>query len=102
MDQKRTSWYVLHAPETGAKYEEFHKSCQEAGVLDKTTKELLLLALASVLRNPDNVEKHIKGAIKAGATRTEITEVLLMAAAECAENQLTWAGNIYCKYIGQT
>ena len=102
MKQHKTSWYILHAPETGTKYEEFHKICYEEGVLDKTTKELILLALSSVFRNPDNVEKHLKDAIKAGATKTEITEVLLLAAAESAGSQLTWAGNICCKYIGQT
>lgn len=102
MATNKTSWYVLHAPETGTKYEEFHKSCYEAGVLDKITKELLLLALASVFRNPENVDKHLKGAIQAGATKTEITEVLLITAAESAGNQLTWAENLYCKYIGKT
>lgn len=101
MKTKNTSWYILHAPEKGKKYEEFHKSCHEAGVLDKTTKELLLLALASVFRNSENVEDHLKGAIRAGATKEEITEVLLITAAEKAENQLSWAKDIYCKYIGQ-
>ena len=102
MKSRKTSWYVLHAPETGSKYEEFHTSCHEMGALNKTTKELLLLALASVYHNPDKVEKYLKSAINSGATKTEITEVLLLTAAEHVANQISWAEDIYCKYIGQT
>ena len=101
MKAEKTPWYALHAPENGLKFDKFYNSCHEEGVLDKVTKELLSLALASVFRDAEGIEKHIKGALKAGATKTEITEVLLLTAAESANSQIKWAGNTYCKYIGQ-
>ena len=100
MSHKKTPWYVLHAPEIGNKFEEFYKICNEGGVLDKKTKELLMLTAASVLRCPDSVEKHLEGAFEAGATKAEITETLLITAVEAGNTRLTWAEQIYSKYLG--
>jgi AhpD family alkylhydroperoxidase len=95
----RTPWYVLRSPELGKPFQEFYEACQENGVLDKKTKELLMIALASLLRCPHSTEAHIQGALDAGASREEITETLLIAAVESAQSQLVWQKDMYKKYL---
>jgi len=98
--EKTTPWYVLHSPEIGRTFQDFYEECNEKGVLDKKTKELLMLTLASVFRCPHCTEEHIKKALKAGVTKEEITEALLIAALEGAGTQLAWAKEIYIKCLG--
>ncbi len=100
MSTMETPWFVLLSPELGKKFQDFHKACNENGVLDKKTKELLMLTLASVFRCPHCTEAHIKAAIEAGVSKEEITEALLIAAVEGAGTQLSWAKEIYLKYLG--
>jgi AhpD family alkylhydroperoxidase len=99
MNSAKTPWYILHAPEIGTKFEEFNKICCKEGVLDKKTKELIFLAVASVFQSSNCVEQHLEGAFKAGATKGEVTEALLIAVAEAGNAQLTWAKQIYSKYL---
>ena len=100
MSNVKTPWYILHSPEIGMKFDKFYETCSKEGVLDKKTKELLMLAVASVFRSPESVKEHLKGALKAGATKGDITETLLVAAAETDKAQLIWAKQIYCEYLG--
>lgn len=100
MSRLKTPWYVLHAPEIGSSFDDFYKVCYKDGVLDKKTKELLLLAVASAYRCSFCIEKHMQGAFEAGATKEEITETLLIAVLEAGSTQLTWANQIYNKYLG--
>ena len=95
-----TPWYVLRSPEIGKKFQGFYKACNEDGVLDKKTRELLMLALASVFRCPHCTEAHIKTALEMGVSKEEITEALLIAAVEGAGTQLAWAKDVYQKYLG--
>ena len=74
MNTVETPWYVLRSPEIGKKFQDFYKACNEDGVLDKKTKELLMLALASVFRCPHCTEAHIKAALEMGVSKEEITE----------------------------
>jgi AhpD family alkylhydroperoxidase len=97
--QKMTPWYVLNSPEIGGALSDFYQACNEAGVLDKKTKELLMLALASVFRCPHCTESHIKAALEVGASKEEITEALLIAAVEGAGTQLAWTSETYLKYL---
>ena len=99
MNDDRTPWYVLNSPELGKPFANFYKNCKDNGVLDKKTKELLIAALACVLRGPQSMEEHIKGALEAGATKEEVTEALLIVAAEGAGMQLTWDKDIFMKYL---
>ena len=98
--EKATPWYSLHSPEIGETFQDFYEACSEKGVLDKKTKELLMLTLASVFRCPHCTEEHIKEALKAGVTKEEITEALLIAALEGAGTQLAWAKEIYLRCLG--
>jgi len=99
MATEQTPWYVLNSPEIGKPFAEFYKSCREKGSLDKKTRELLMLSLASVFRCPHCTETHIKAALDVGATKAEITEALLIAAVEGAGTQLAWNKEIFMKYL---
>ena len=95
----QTPWYELRSPELGGPFEDFSKACKEKGVLDRKTKELLMVALASVFRCPNCTEVHIKGALDVGASKEEVTEALLIAALEAAGAQLAWQKELYIKYL---
>ena len=99
MSDIKTPWFALNSPELGHPLHEFIFACNEKGVLDKKTKELLMTALACVFRCPHCTEEHIKGALKAGASKAEITETLLIAAVEGAGTQLAWNKELFMKYL---
>ena len=101
MTRKQTPWFVLHSPEFGKAFENFYKVCEEDGVLDNKTRALLMLALTSVFRSLSNAEEHLNRAFEAGATKEEITEALLIAAAEGARAQLNFEKQICLKYLGE-
>jgi AhpD family alkylhydroperoxidase len=99
MSNGKTPWFILNSPELGSPLHKFYKACREEGVLDKKTKELLMVALACVFRCPHCTEEHIKGALEAGATKEEVTEALLIAAVEGAGTQLAWNKETFIKYL---
>lgn len=92
-------WYVANSPEIGQSFKDFYEKCKQRGVLDQKTKELLMVALASVFRCPHCTREHLEAAAAAGATKEEITEALLIAAVEAAGTQLAWAKEIYIKHL---
>lgn len=94
-----TPWFVLNSPELGRPFADFYESCKRTGVLDEKTKELLMVALACVFRCRSCLEEHIKRAMEVGVTREELTEALLLAAAEGAGSQLDWQKDLYMKYL---
>jgi 4-carboxymuconolactone decarboxylase len=50
------------------------------GGLEKKTRSLLNIAMLSTLNRPHELKVHVKGAIRNGATKVEIREVLLQVA----------------------
>lgn len=74
----------------------------EKTVLDAKTRELLMAALACVLRCPYCTEAHIEGALEAGASKQEVSEALLIAALEGAGTQMAWCQDIYAKHLSDT
>ncbi len=98
--RKTTPWFVLNAPEIGQAFVSFRRTCEQSGVLDRKTKELLMLVMACASRSTYNAEQHLQGALEAGATKEEVTEALMIAAGEDAEAQLTWNRQIVTKVIG--
>jgi AhpD family alkylhydroperoxidase len=100
ISEKVTPWYVLNSPEIGQPFQNFHDAVDKGGVIDKKTRELLMLSLASAFRCPHCTESHIKAALEAGVTKEEITEALLITAVEGAGTQLNWAREIFIKYLG--
>jgi AhpD family alkylhydroperoxidase len=99
ISEKITPWYALNSPEIGQSFQDFYDACSKDGVLDKKTKELLMLSLASAFRCSYCTESHIKAALEAGVTKEEITEALLITAAQAAGTQLSWAREIFLKYL---
>ncbi len=97
--KEATPWYVLNSPEIGKPFRDFYEACNNEGVLNKKTKELLMIALASAFRCQHCTEAHIKAALDAGVSKEEITEALLIAGVEAAGTQLSWAKDIYLKYL---
>lgn len=68
---------TLQSPEICKKPPEKPQVRGEKNVLDDTTKELLMLALACVLRCPRCTEDHMKAALEGGASKAEVVEVVL-------------------------
>ena len=48
--------------------------------LPKKTRSMLNLAMISVLNRPHELKAHVKGALRNGVTKEEITEILLQVA----------------------
>ncbi len=94
-------WYVANSAELGGPFRAFYDACNQKSVLDDKTRELLMVALACVFRCPHCTEQHIELAQKAGASRQEVTEALLIAAVEGAGTQLYGAKGIYDKHLGE-
>lgn len=51
--------------------------------LEKKTRSMLNLAMISALNRPHELKMHVKGAIRNGVSKAEITEVLLQVAIYC-------------------
>ena len=102
MADEKTPWYAARSPQIGKAFQEFYELCKSGGVLDKKTKELLMAALACVFRCPHCTEEHVEGALKAGATKEEVSEALLIAAVEGAGTQLYWNKQTLEKHLGES
>lgn len=70
--------YALLADEAKRIYFEFYKDTyrEKGAALDRRTKELVAIAAALALNCPNCLDGHIKKALKDGATREEISEVI--------------------------
>jgi AhpD family alkylhydroperoxidase len=97
---EETPWYAASSPEIGGAFLKFYQACNEKGVLEKKTRELLMCALACAFRCPHCTQVHIEGALEAGASRQEVAEALLIAACEGAGTQLYWLRDTYERLLG--
>ncbi len=97
----KTPWYIHQAPKLGSAYQHFRNVANQENVLDDKTRELLMVALASVFRCPHCVEDHIVRAQEFGASKPEIAEALLLAAFEGAGTQLAWRKEVFEKLLGE-
>ena len=91
----KTPWYIQQSPKLGSAYQHFRNIANQENVLDAKTRELLMVALSSVLRCPHCVEDHIVRAQEVGASKAEVTEALLIAAFEGAGTQLAWKKEVF-------
>lgn len=62
-------------------FENFDRTAMAPGALPRVTKELIALAVALTTRCPYSLEIHRTNALNAGATESEIAEVVFVAAA---------------------
>lgn len=93
-------WYLNLSP-LGAAYQHYSNSAKQETVLDHKTKELIRVAVASVMRCSHCTEHHIKDALKAGAGKAEIAEALLIASLQTAGTQLNWNKDLFEKYLSE-
>ena len=63
---------------------DWNNKAMASGKLDKKTKELIAVACTYMTRCPYCIEGHAKAAIKAGATKEELAEVIQIAMALAA------------------
>jgi AhpD family alkylhydroperoxidase len=68
-------------------------------VLDKKTKELIRLAVASVFRCGHCAEHHLKDALAAGASQEEVAKALLLSSLQAAGTQLNWNRELLERYL---
>lgn len=66
-------------PETTEAFWRLHKKTTATGALDRKTKELIALAISIVMRCDDCIAHHVSDALKAGATREQISDALAVA-----------------------
>jgi AhpD family alkylhydroperoxidase len=95
----KSPWYLKHSP-LGAAYQHFSHVASQQTVLDMKTKELIRLAVASVFRCKHCTEHHINDAIKAGATKEEVTEAILLSSLQAAGTQLNWHKEYFQENLG--
>jgi AhpD family alkylhydroperoxidase len=98
--EPKKPWYLQQSQALGSSYLHFKNAVVEKSVLEPKTRELLMIAVACVLRCPHCTEDHIKGALAVGASKREIAETLLVAAFEGAGTQLAWQKEMFEEYLG--
>ena len=69
----------LGSPEVMKAFSAMARAATEAGTLDAKTKELIALAISVAIRCDGCVAFHSQAAVRQGATRDEIMEVMGMA-----------------------
>lgn len=69
-------WRQEHIPEVDRAFWAFKREVFEEGALDRRTKELIAVAVSSMLRCRHCTRAHVQGALKAGASRAEVAETL--------------------------
>ena len=97
--QSSTPWYVLNAPELGGAFFRMERLYRQNGVLDVKTDALIRLALAVTRQNRDDIEAAIQDTLKLGASREEVTEVLLLSVVQKAQTNLSMLDDIGTKYL---
>jgi AhpD family alkylhydroperoxidase len=68
------------APAANEAFRRFSEVVFADGALDRTTKELIAVAVAHVTQCPWCIEGHVKAAKRAGATGEQIMEAIWVAA----------------------
>ena len=63
-------------PEVYDGYRQLHGAAYAAGALDEKTKELIALAIAVSKECDGGVASHARGAVRTGATESEVAEAL--------------------------
>ena len=63
-------------PEVYGGYRQMHTAAYAAGALDEKTKELIALAIAVSKECDGCIASHARGAVRTGATESEVAEAL--------------------------
>jgi AhpD family alkylhydroperoxidase len=76
---QETGSYSMVDPRFRELYFRFYKETYKPSALDRKTKELIAIAASLIAHCQGCLEGHIKKALKLGATREEIGEVIAIA-----------------------
>ena len=66
-------------PETLSAFGQLSRAAQKPGVVDHKTKELVALAISVATRCDGCIGYHARGAVRTGASRQEVAEILAVA-----------------------
>ena len=69
--------------------------------LPRSTRSLLVIAMMVALNRPDELRLHLRAALTNGATREEITEVMLQAAIYCGVPAANAAIHVAVEVLGE-
>lgn len=83
-------WRQELIPDADRSFWEFKRAVYEHGVLDGKTKQLIAVAVSSMLRCRHCTGAHLQAAQKAGASRQEIAEALAVLWAVGTAAERTW------------
>ena len=86
-------WFGKRAPQQADAWYTYYRAVKTQGVLDPKTKELVAAAVGLVMRCKHCVEAHTKDAIKAGASKEEVAEALMVASQIASASQLFFMGD---------
>jgi AhpD family alkylhydroperoxidase len=84
------NWRREFIPEADRAFWDFKREVFEGGALDRKTKELIAVAVSSMLRCRHCTRSHIEAAFKAGASKAEVAETLAVLWMIGAEVQVVW------------
>jgi AhpD family alkylhydroperoxidase len=76
---EQTGSYTMVDPRFRAIYFQFYKETYKPSVIDRKTKELIAIAASLAAKCQGCLEGHVKKALKAGATREEVSEAIAIA-----------------------
>ncbi len=93
-------WFEKHAPEMADAYWNFYDIVEGETSVDKLPKALIALAVVITRRCEHCTEYRIKAALEAGATKKQISEVIMQTAIVSGGVELFWAKGTYDKYLG--
>lgn len=93
-------WFGKQAPEHAAGWYEFYREVSHKGALDKKTKELVGVAAGVLSRCEHCVRAHVQGAFKAGASKAEVAEAVMMASQTASGSHLFWTP-VYEELLGE-
>lgn len=97
-DEKR--WFEKHAPEMAEGWWSFYKAVEGETKLDKKTKALIAVAVATHGRCPHCTGSRIKKALALGISKEEIAEAIMETALLSSGTEIFWAKEVYDKYLG--
>ncbi len=92
-------WFGKRNLEHADAWFEFYKAVTKKGVLDAKTKELIAVAAGVLSRCEHCVEAHANAAFKAGASKEEVAEAVMVAAQTASGSHLFWSP-VYEKLLG--
>lgn len=84
------NWRQEFIPEADRAFWAFKRQVFEEGALDRKTKELVAVAVSSMLRCRRCTRSHIQGAFKAGASKAEVAETLAVLWVIGSGVQVVW------------